>query len=117
MKSVAPFGFVAILFVSLCSCSGPSDTAQVPELAPIDLQATRQPKKTEETLPLTDSQQQPDIEQPASIMARQLKDFGAEVPNYAGDSFFETQTSFEVPVTDDVSVREEVDFSGNLIGN
>ena len=111
MKSVAPLGFVAIFLVSLCSCSGPSDTAQTPKVAPVDSQAIGLPKKAS---PAPLPQPQPDIEMPESVMARQLKDFSSEDSTYTGDSFFETQTSFEMPITEDVTVSEEVDFSGNL---
>ena len=115
MKSAAPLGVIAILLATFCSCSGPSDTAQIPEIAPVDLQATLSTKETEAADPVFNSQPQPEIEQPASIMARQLKDFGSEPSTYSGDSFFETQTSFEVPDMDQLSVDNEVDFSGNLI--
>ena len=115
MKSVAPLGFITIVLLSLCSCSGPADTAEIPEVAPIHLQASRLPKKIEEVVPLTDALPQPETEQPASIMARQLKDLGSEDANYSSDSFFATQTNFEVPVVDEVTVEKKVDFSGNLI--
>ena len=116
MKSVAYSSIVATLLLTLCSCSDPSDTAQIPEMAAPDSQATQQSENPKEEKSLTDLQAQPDVEQPASIMAKQLKDFGSEDPGYTGDSFFQSQTSFEVPITDDVTVKDSVDFSGNLMG-
>ena len=110
MKSLAPSGFIAILLVSLCSCSAPSDTAQTPEQVPVDSKETRSSLENSQT----DLRPQPKPEQPASIMARQLEDFGDEASSYAGDSFLETRTSLVDPATDEIFNSDEIDFSDRL---
>lgn len=108
MKTIVSLALVSMMILPLCSCSAPSDTAQVPESAPVNQQVS--PLEPNQL-----SERQPETQQPAQQMARQLGFLGEEEQAYLGDSFLETQASFEQNDSDEIPLTNQFDFSHGLI--
>lgn len=100
-KSLKGFTFLSILL--FCSCSDFSETAQVPDMAPVT-PVESQPSEVEL--------------QPARVLSQHQDLFGSLKTNdskFAGDSLFEPQESFEETFSDDTLTLEQGDFSQGVI--
>lgn len=88
----------------LCSCSNGSDTAQVPEMAPVALQASKKIERLEAP--------------PSQVLLNSKELFASkksEGLDFADDPILQSQDSFEDLNHDGILELEQTDFSQDLV--
>ena len=117
MQTTILRAFTLLLILLFCSCSNPSDTAQVPDFAPAVSQASKLQKTPVEDL----SQPNKGVTQPAETLLQQKVLFRSQESNktkrseFVADSFLQTQDSFDEFRMDEIPTTQQSDFSQGLI--
>ncbi len=104
MRTSALKAFALLSILLFCSCSDDSDTAQVPEIAPVVSQAAEKVERSEPA-------------QPAEILLQSKELFGSMKSKdleFADDSLLQSQNSFEELDTDGALELEQTDFSQDI---
>ena len=115
MQSTTLSSLTLLTILFFCGCSNHGDTAQYPEMAPPIEHAKR---LTKAPVPKTveDLTKEPEKEiQPADVMLQEKVLLGSLNQEFSGDSFLETQASFEEMDTGVFPTADQTDFSQGII--